>query len=102
MPKNDTSFRGLVLKREAFNIYIMGVSLTIDFDHNLCDWGNGNGLADRDKATAYLDPDLPDNPLLSAACHEVLEVLNHKMEWGLSHPTLNQLDLLITSLLEVG
>lgn len=100
MSKND--FKSLVLARKPFSIRVMGVVITVEFDEKVSLIAESLGVTDLDKCKSFLNPELPDNALLSAACHEVLENINAAMEWKLKHPTISQLDLMITTLLEIG
>lgn len=94
------TFAKKILKRKQFECTIMGVVFSFEFDEEACSLQDANGMADRDNASILLDPSLKNNPLVSTAVHEVIETMSHKMEWGLAHKLISQLDIMVGSLLE--
>ena len=74
--------------------------MAFEFDEEKSYWASSQGMASSSKGKIVLDPTVTNNHILDNACHEVIEIINIRMDWDLEHKLIQQLGILWGSVLE--
>jgi len=93
------TFAKKIIKRRPFAANIAGLPLSFSFDKRIAEFGDFDGSS-KGNGDIILNPALSDNRLLDTACHEIVEVVNERLEWNLQHPLIQQLGWLFGCVIE--
>lgn len=94
------TFAKAVLKRKSFQCRIMGMPFSVEFNDGWCEAADAAGMSRFSDGAIILNPTQGDNQLLDTASHEVLEHANERMEWKMEDRLIQQLGVLVGSMLE--
>lgn len=93
-------FRERVLRRKTFLGLMMGVRFRVVFDAKICNEADIDGITDRSNGVIVIDPTISDSALFETALHEVLELLNYRLQWNLAHWKITQISVWARSLID--
>ena len=94
------TFAKAVLKRKPFECRIMGMPFSVGFNEDWCDLADAAGISRFSDGMIVLNPKQGDSQLLDTASHEIIEHANERMDWKMSETLIQQLGVLVGSMLE--